>query len=404
MVNGGMFMEHKVNVLIADQNEKDIENIRVALSHEERIRIVGECSEGISTVKLAKNVKPDVVLMDINMPGIKNVTPTEILTATIPNVLVIVTFDKGGKKNLKKAMSDGARDYIVKPAAADVYIDTILDLYDKDLKRREVLYGRKQHEEDMKPKIVSIFSTKGGVGKSTIATNIATALAQKTEERVALVDLDLQFGDVSVMLNLYPERTVMELVKDIQSLDKELLEDYMMLHNSGVRVLPAPSRPEYAEFVTGGNIQRILRTLKESYKYIVVDMAPAFDDVNLAALDLSDSIMLLTTLDLPTIKNVKSGLHVMKTLNYRDDKISLILNRYHRNFGINVSDLEKTTEKKISHIVPEDSRTIIDAVNKGKPFVLNNPGSSVTKSIYNIVDEIMGRDEKKSMFGKWIGK
>ena len=397
-------MEHKVNVLIADQNEKDIENIRVALSHEERIRIVGECSEGISTVKLAKNVKPDVVLMDINMPGIKNVTPTEILTATIPNVLVIVTFDKGGKKNLKKAMSDGARDYIVKPAAADVYIDTILDLYEKDLKRREVLYGRKQHEEDIKPKIISIFSTKGGVGKSTIATNIATAIAQKTEERVALVDFDLQFGDVSVMLNLYPERTVMELVKDIQSLDKELLEDYMMLHDSGVRVLPAPSRPEYAEFVTGGNIQRILRTLKESYKYIVVDMAPAFDDVNLAALDLSDSIMLLTTLDLPTIKNVKSGLHVMKTLNYRDDKISLILNRYHRNFGINVSDLEKTTEKKISHIVPEDSRTIIDAVNKGKPFVLNNPGRSVTKSIYNIVDEIMGRDEKKSMFGKWIGK
>ncbi|HKL10373.1 MAG TPA: AAA family ATPase [Clostridia bacterium] len=397
-------MEHKVNVLIADQNEKDIENIRVALSHEERIRIVGECSEGISTVKLAKNIKPDVVLMDINMPGIKNVTPTEILTATIPNVLVIVTFDKGGKKNLKKAMSDGARDYIVKPAAADVYIDTILDLYDKDVKRREVLYGRKQHEEDIKPKIVSIFSTKGGVGKSTIATNIATALAQKTEERVALVDFDLQFGDVSVMLNLYPERTVMELVKDIQSLDKELLEDYMILHNSGVKVLPAPSRPEYAEFVTGGNVQRILRTLKESYKYIVVDMAPAFDDVNLATLDLSDSIMLLTTLDLPTIKNVKSGLHVMKTLNYRDDKIRLILNRYHRNFGINVSDLEKTTEKKISHIVPEDSRTIIDAVNKGKPFVLNNPGSSVTKSIYNIVDDIMGKDEKKSMFGKWIGK
>jgi len=397
-------MEHKVNVLIADQNEKDIENMRVALSHENRIRIVGECTEGISTVKMAKNVKPDVVLMDINMPGIKNVTPTEILTATIPNVLVIVTFDKGGKKNLKKAMSDGARDYIVKPAAADMYIDTILDLYDKDLKRREVLYGRKQHEEDIKPKIVSIFSTKGGVGKSTIATNIATALAQMTEERVALVDFDLQFGDVSVMLNLYPERTVMELIKDIQSLDKELLEDYMMLHNSGVRVLPAPSRPEYAEFVTGGNVQRILRTLKESYKYIVVDMAPAFDDVNLATLDLSDSIMLLTTLDLPTIKNVKSGLHVMKTLNYRDEKIRLILNRYHRNFGINISDLEKTTEKKISHIVPEDSKTIIDAVNKGKAFVLNNPGSSVTKSIYNIVDEIMGKDEKKSMFGKWIGK
>jgi pilus assembly protein CpaE len=397
-------MEHKVNVLIADQNEKDIENIRVALSHEERIRIVGECSEGISTVKLAKHVKPDVVLMDINMPGIKNVTPTEILTATIPNVLVIVTFDKGGKKNLKKSMSDGARDYIVKPASADVYIETILDLYDKDVKRREVLYGRKHKEDETKPKIVSVFSTKGGVGKSTIATNIATALAQKTEDRVALVDLDLQFGDVSVMLNLYPERTVMELVKDIQSLDKELLEDYMILHDSGVRVLPAPSRPEYAEFVTGGNVQRILRTLKESYKYIVVDMAPAFHDVNLATLDLADSIMLLTTLDLPTIKNVKSGLHVMKTLNYRDDKIKLVLNRYHRNFGINVADLEKTTEKKISHIVPEDSRTIIDAVNKGKPFVLNNPGSPVTKSIYNIVDDIMGKDEKKSMLGKWIGK
>lgn len=398
-------MDHIVNVLIADENEKDIENMRVALSHEERIRIVGECTDGISTVKLAKKIKPDVVLMDINMPGIKNVSPTEILTATIPNVLVIVTFDKGGKKNLKKAMTDGARDYIVKPTSPDVYIDTILELYDKDMKRREVLFGRKfRKEEEIKPKIISVFSTKGGVGKSTISTNIAIALAQRTEEKVALVDFDLQFGDVSVMLNLYPERTIMELVKDIQSLDRELIEDYMILHESGLRVLPAPAKPEYADFVTGGNVQRILRTLKETYKYIIVDMAPAFHDVNLAALDLADDIFLITTLDLPTIKNIKSGLHVMKTLNYREDKIKLVLNRYHRNFGISVGDLEKTAEKKISHIVPEDSKTIIDAVNKGKPFVLNNPNCSVTKSIYNISDAIIGKEEHKSMFGKWIGK
>lgn len=398
-------MEHRVNVLISDQNEKDIENMRVALSHEDRIRIVGECRDGISTIKLAKKMKPDVVLMDINMPGIKNVSPTEILTATIPNILVVVTFNKGEKKNLKKAMSDGARDYVVKPTTADVYIDTILDLHDKDVKRREVLFGKRhRQEEELKPKIISVFSTKGGVGKSTLATNIATALSQRTEERVALIDFDLQFGDVSVMLNLYPERTVMELVKDIQSLDRELMEDYLMLHESGLRVLPAPSKPEYAEFVTGGNVQRILRTLKETYKYIIVDMAPAFHDVNLSTLDLADSILLVTTLDLPTIKNVKSGLLVMKTLNYREDKIKLVLNRYHRNFGISVSDLEKTAEKKITHIVPEDSRTVIDAVNRGKPFVLNSPNSSVSKSIYNITDAILGSEERKSMFGRWIGR
>lgn len=395
-------MAEKIHILIADEMPKVRERMRSVLSHESRIRVVGECSDGESAIKMAKKLKPDIVLIDINMSGPDDTSPTEILTATIPNVLVIVTFDQGAKKNLKKAMAEGAREYIVKPFTEESLMDTIVNLYDKDQKRRMILDSKRMEEKiETKPQIITIFGTKGGVGKSTVATNIATSLAKKTNEKVVILDLDLEFGDVSVMMNIYPKRTIVDLINEIQNLEGQVLDEYLTEHPSGVKILPAPLSPEHREYITASNIEKILKVLLEDYKYIVIDMAPSFEGINLAALDMADKILFVTTLDLPTIKNVKAGLHVMKSLKYDECKISLILNRYHRQFGISPKDLEKTTGKKILKIIPEDNITVIQAVNQGKPFVLEHSNRAVVQSIKEIADFIIGsKEEKKTLLKK----
>lgn len=394
-------MIKKISVLIVDEVPRTIETMKNFFSHESKIKVLGECNNGDSAVKMVDKLKPDIVILDINMKNSEGISPTEIITAKYPNTLVIVTFNEGEKKSIKKAMSEGAREYIVKPFTTDVLIDTVLNLFEKDNTRRLMLERMsKDGKVESKPKIISVFSTKGGVGKTTISTNLAVAIAEKTREKVALIDLDLQFGDVAIMMNLYPERTILEVISDPQNIDIDTLDEYLLEHPSGIKVLPAPTSPEYSEYITSLYIQKIIKLLHEEYKYIVVDMAPSFEETNLTALDMSDNILFVTTLDLTTIKNVKVGLRIMDTLKYDDNKISLVLNRYHRKFGISPEELEKATDKKILQIIPEDSSTVIKSTNSGKPFVVDNSRSSISKSIMAISDYIISGEGQKRGLAK----
>ena len=151
--------------------------------------------------------------------------------------------------------------------------------------------------------------------RTTITSNLAVSLA-RSSKRVALVDLDLQFGDVAIMLNFSVKNTISDLVKEFAQLDANLIEDYMVTHFSGVKVLPAPVKPEYAEYITSNHVEKIINILRESYNYIIVDTSANFHETALTSLDLSDKILFISTLDLPTIKNVKAGLDVMDKLNY----------------------------------------------------------------------------------------
>src|SRR5690606_28221524 len=158
-------------------------------------------------------------------------------------------------------------------------------------------------------------------------TNLSVSLARMTKMKVALVDLDLQFGDAAIMLNVSVKNTISDLVKEINQLDSDSMDDYMVTHFSVVRVLPAPVKPEYAEYITSAHIEKILDTLKDKFHYIVIDTPASFHETVLTALDSSDTILMVTTLDLPTIKNIKTGLDVMESLRYPKDKIKIVLNK-----------------------------------------------------------------------------
>jgi pilus assembly protein CpaE len=224
---------------------------------------------------------------------------------------------------------------------------------------------------------------------------------------VALLDLDLLFGDVAIHLNVSIKSTISELIKEIHILDQELMDEYMATHFSGVRVLPAPVKPEYAEYVTGRHVEKIIKALKESYHYIVIDTAQNFSETTLAALDASDVILFVSTMDLPTIKNVKAGLEVMESLRYSDSKVKIVLNKASEQFGISYKDFESTIKNNIWINIPEDNFTVINSVNKGFPFVVTRAEARVSKSIYDIGDRIIHEkkhvENSKSFFQKILG-
>jgi len=391
-----MAME-KIRVVVVDDSEGTRSSIKELLSYEKRIEVIGEAENGEEAVFITKEARPDIVLMDINMPIMDGIRATEEITLAVPESSVVIMSVQGENEYIRKAMSAGAREYLIKPFSNDDLLRTVFKTYEIELKRRE-RSSVSRVKEDIKSRIITVFSTKGGVGKTTIASNLAVSLSRTTKKRIALVDLDLQFGDIAIMLNVSVKNTISDLIKEINQLDEELMDDYMVAHFSGVRVLPAPIKPEYAEYITSSHVERIIDTLKESYHYIVIDTSASFHETVLASLDMSDKILLVSTLDLPTIKNVKSGFDIMESLHYPAEKINIVLNRASEQFGIKYRDFENTIKHPIWSYVPEDSPTVITSANKGFPFVMTRTETKVAKAIINMSNAII--KEQNSLNGE----
>jgi len=370
----------KIRVLIADDNEDTRLNIRRMLSFSQDIIVVGDARDGLEAVQKSKEFQPDIVLMDINMPKMDGLEAAEKITIGVPKCVVIVISVQGEQEYLRKAMMSGARSYLVKPFNSDELINTIQSVYQMEAKKK---IPPEEIEETDKCEVVTVFGTKGGVGKTTIAVNLAVLLAKK-KKKVALLDLDLQFGDVTIFLNLYPHRTISELVQE-GALDLELVESNLTEHNSGVKILPAPSRPEYAELVTPAYVEDIIKLLKVEYDYIIIDTPPLFNEINLTALDLSNQILLVLGMDLATIKNVKLSLELLASLNHRE-KVKLILNRASDDMGITVSDAEATLNFLVAAQIPSEGRIVVPALNEGIPFTISNPLGKASLAIQKIAD------------------
>ncbi|MBS4025797.1 MAG: response regulator [Clostridia bacterium] len=381
-----------IKLMIVDDVEETRRNIRRILALEDDIMVVGEAEDGQEAIILAKKINPDVILMDINLPEVDGITATESIALSCPDTTIIIMSVQEEKEYLKKALIAGAKEYIVKPFNIDELIQTVRNVYAVEEKRRKVVNintpTKMADERDCQ--VVSVFSTKGGVGKSTIAVNLAVSIAKNAKKKVALMDLDLQFGDVAVMLNVLPRRTISELIQDFDNLDVEGLEQFLIDHDSGVKILPAPNRPEYAELVEAHHVEKIIKILKKTYDYIVVDSPPFFHDTNMAALDMSDQILLIAALDLSTIKNSKLSLETFETL-HQKIKTKMVVNRSTEENGIKVADLEHSLSFLSACQIPSDGRMVVGAINKGIPFVTSDPDSKMSRSIGQLTELVIRR-------------
>jgi pilus assembly protein CpaE len=293
---------------------------------------------------------------------------------------LILLASNGSPALLEEALEHDVADVLLLPQLTDNVVFSIRKAghVGKRLTGTQQRHGR----------LVTVFSPKGGTGKTVTATNVGSSLAKHWGKRALLLDLDLQFGDAAIMLGIEPEKTIYDLVTAPGELDSEKLAGYTTRHASGLDVLPAPLRPEDAELVTEAKLARLLEVARESYDVIVVDTSPFFHGPMLATLDRTDELLLLCGLDVPTLKNVRLSLQTLDLLSFPPDRIKLVLNRANSKVGMKPKEVESALERKIDFEIPSD-RIVPLAVNRGNPAVLSDPKTEFSRAIRAMAKELV---------------
>lgn len=236
-------------------------------------------------------------------------------------------------------------------------------------------------------RVITVFSPKGGTGKTVISTNVAAQLAKNEGKRTLLLDLDLQFGDAAIMLGLEPQKTIYDLVVAPGELDSEKLAGYVTKHQCGLDVLAAPLRPEDAELVVESKVTALIEVAKTSYDAIVVDTSPFFHGPMLATLDRTDQLLVLCGLDVPTLKNVRLALQTLELLSFPASRIEYVMNRASANVGLKTREVEDGLKVKVGHELPMD-RNVQVCVNRGEPAVLADPRSDFGRGIAALAKQV----------------
>ena len=399
-------MTDKIRILIVDDIDETRENLAKLIGFEPDMEIAGSANSGQQAIELAKRERPHVILMDINMPDMDGITATEIIANTVPESPIIMMSVQGEQDYLRRSMLAGAREFLVKPFSADELVNAIRHVNELE-KVKRTRYQQQTPQaapgapapvqpalpgDRQKGQIISFFSPKGGVGRTTIATNLAVALFQSTNRPVVLVDGSLPFGDVAVILNMSPKaKTIADLVGSFDNVDADILETVLVSHSTGIKVLLAPPTPEAAELITAANMKKVLEILAQRYDFVIVDTWPSFQEVVLTMLDTADVILTLMTLEITSLKNVRVFLEIAEKLGYDEHKVQLVANRNDSSGGIKASDVEASLGRKIPHTIVSDGRALVLAVNRGVPFVISHKDSQVSKDLFTLAAKLSGQ-------------
>jgi pilus assembly protein CpaE len=399
--------DEKIRVLIVDDIAETRENLRKLLSFDAAIEVVGAAGSGPEGIELTRQLRPDVVVVDINMPGMDGITATGLILQEVPTAQVVMLSVQGETDYLRRAMMAGARDFLTKPPSGDELMATIRRVYEAGRDRIPLAAAQPTvrapgaiSEPHGPGKMVAVYSPKGGVGCTTIAVNLAVAFQQMSggRRRVALVDTDLQFGDVGVMLNLQANRSLLDLVDQIEDMDLDMLNSVLTPHGSGIKTLLAPPHPEAAEGLFFGGPQDdsaggaaaiggVLNLVIQSFDLVVADTWSRLDDVALAVMDAADVIVLVVTPNIPDIRAARMILEVASKLNYPSDKTTLVVNGGGRRRGIRVDQIERATIPVVATI-PWDIEAASDAANQGVPVLVRQPHAPVSQAILKLAEHL----------------
>lgn len=328
-----------------------------------------------------------VLVVSPSAPASLGAEAAHLVAAVGAPTAVVVIAREVTTELMRSAMKAGVADVISSAEPAMEIAKSIREAYEAADSRMRAAADESCQERAPGGRIVTVFSTKGGVGKTVLATNLGTALSKVLCVKTAIVDLDLQFGDVGIMLGLTPERTIADVVASIERLDKDLLAGHMTVHGSGLHALLAPVRPEDAENVTTVRIGRILDLLRTMYDIVVVDTAATIDDVVLTALDRSDAVFAVTMMDVASIKNTRISLQKLGQLGYDNGLVRLVLNRADSKVWLQPPEVERAVGSEVFARIPSD-RIVPRSVNKGTPVVLDEPKSDVAKAMVGIARSV----------------
>ena len=390
-------MERPIRVLLVDDIPETVESVKRMLTFDSAIAVVGIAPGGRDAIAKVKTTDPDVVLMDINMPDMDGITATQHIRQRFPYTQVIILSVQNDPSYMRRAMRAGAHDFLPKPPQMDELISVIKRAGAISMEQRSLTDTLSVNAEVpgapmLQPqlsKIVTVYSPKGGVGVTTVAVNLAIALRLR-KQKVLLIDANNQFGTAQLFLSMRPRNTIIDLIGRIDDLDTEILKEVIAVHEAtGIDVLAAPPRPEMAEQVNGESFGKLLSYLKRHYNYIIIDTASYLDETTLNAIEKSDITLLLSTLEIPALRNVNAFSLLYQALGYNPKNLVFLLNFFDRKGGISPERISESLNMEIFMALPLDDKTTLrDAVKRGVPVMVDNQAHIFSKNIYLLAGKL----------------
>lgn len=366
-------------MIIIDNNVDSREKLKDLLEQFNHVNLIGIFDNLLAGYEAAVIEKPHIVFIDLSENIDLGIETIEKIFSKNKQSLIFVSSESVNTEVVIRAMRAGAREFITKPIIAE----------DLSTALNKAKLALESEEGTNIGQIISIFSNKGGIGKTTIAVNLALKLAELTEKRVCLVDLNLQLGDITTFLDIDPSFDISYVVTHLSRIDESfLLSSLEKYKDTNLYILADPPNVEQAEDISSDDIISILNMLRELFGYVIVDTSSSFDIKTLTCLDLSDIILLVSMINLPSIRNCQRCLDLFQRLEYKNDKINLVINRYMENDEITAEDVEDALGREIYWKVPNDYFSVMSSINKGVPVATTAPNSDIDMSFTKLAAKI----------------
>jgi pilus assembly protein CpaE len=376
-------MRENNTIIIIDPDANARQTIKKELEHLQVIQVVGESGELTEGFELIKQHVPDIVLLDISQATDFSLGFAEKITQNFTSTALFICTSQSTPELIRKSMHAGARDFLIKPINRDEFFSAI----------QTVIRHKRQRlaAEGMGGKVFSVFGVKGGVGTTTVATNLAVSLKRHSNRSVVLVDLNLQLGNAALFLNVVPKYSIIDIINNINSILPHSLKDYLPKDVTGVSILAGPNRPEEAEIITAAHLDQILGILRAEFDYIILDTNVILDDFTLKALDESNNIITVLEYDILSVYNARRCLDIFKRMGYPENKVLIVMNRFDEGSGLAYQEFKKTINYPIFWKIPnQDYSNVWKSINKGVPLALLLPRSKVGQSFFKLATHLNG--------------
>lgn len=385
------------NLLVVDQDDDFVSAAKELF--EGRLPVARSIEEASSTVEsgeLRMLLLGPSFSNDDSMESIRNLHNQD------PGLILMLVADSVTADLLRSAMRAGVSDVLETPLDEPM-IEAAIEQFSHDVLKRKSTAKEMEPTARESGQIITVTSAKGGSGKTVMATNVALLLNRLPDKKVVLVDADLQFGDVCLLLQIEPRFTMVNAAHELHHLDPEMLDSLLTEHPTGLKVLAAPLEPAFADDITTAGLMQMLDVLQETYDFVVVDTASMLDELILSLIEKADDVLMIVDMDLPSLKNAKLALETLRLLKFSTSNVKLVMNRSNAKNKLNNKEIEAALKMEISASVPSDA-SVPNSVNEGRPVVETDPKGKVAKGFESVAFLVAGKIPEGTSKGGLFGR
>ncbi len=397
----GAIMGRNTQVLLIDTDTEHRDTLKRALA-QRSLAVVGEAHYGVEASRLATALQPDVVLLHLREPFALSLRTLEAVQIAAPNATPIVVSRDAGSETVQKAMLAGARGYVISPVVPELLESTVVAARARHYAQLTRALTPASTVIPVAGAVLTVFGPKGGVGKTTLAANLALSIARQTKAPVALVDADVQFGDVALSMGLDAPRTLADLLEAIARGETPDVRSYLVSHPMGVEVLAARHRHELSTPPDPDAIAAVLRELAQSFDFVVVDTPGTYSSAVAAALDESTTVLLVTSSDMASVKDARMAVETLRRDGFSEDRFKLVVNHATNANSVTEADIARTVGCDIFWSIPHD-RAVPVSTQRGEPLVLADPEAKMAKRVQAMAALIGGAGEDLDAGGALFG-